>query len=82
MLKKAGWTVEYRQRQSKDYQDAVYVDREGRTHWSVTLAYKKLKKKIDEGKAEDRDVSAFSPIPEETLSMLFRITTKGKKAGK
>ncbi|KAL0314307.1 UNVERIFIED_CONTAM: Increased DNA methylation 1 [Sesamum angustifolium] len=82
MLKKAGWTVEYRQRQSKDYQDAVYVDREGRTHWSVTLAYKKLKKKIDEGKAEDRDVSAFSPIPEETLSMLFRITTKGKKAGR
>ncbi|KAK4429660.1 Increased DNA methylation 1 [Sesamum alatum] len=82
MLKKAGWTVEYRQRQSKDYQDAVYVDREGRTHWSVTLAYRKLKEKIDEGKAEDRDVSAFSPIPEETLSMLFRITTKGKKAGK
>ncbi|KAK4391089.1 Increased DNA methylation 1 [Sesamum angolense] len=82
MLKKAGWTVEFRQRQSKDYQDAVYVDREGRTHWSVTLAYKKLKKKIDEGKAEDRDVSAFSPIPEETLSMLFRITTKGKKAGR
>ncbi|KAL0360231.1 UNVERIFIED_CONTAM: Increased DNA methylation 1 [Sesamum radiatum] len=82
MLKKAGWTVEYRQRQSKDYQDAVYVDREGRTHWSVTLAYKKLKEKIDEGKAEDRDVSAFIPIPEETLSMLFRITTKGKKAGK
>ncbi|KAI3464503.1 hypothetical protein Pfo_021166 [Paulownia fortunei] len=82
MLKKAGWTVEYRQRQSKDYQDAVYVDREGRTHWSVTFAYKKLKKKIDEGTADDKDVLAFSPIPEETLSVLFRITKKGKKAGK
>lgn len=82
MLNKAGWTVEYRQRQSKDYQDAVYVDREGRTHWSVTLAYKKLKQKIDEGKAEDRDVLAFSPIPEETFRMLFRNTEKGKKAGK
>lgn len=82
MLKKAGWTIEYRQRLSKDYQDAVYVDRQGRTHWSVTLAYKKFKKKIDEGKAEDKDALAFSPIPEETLSMLFRNAEKGKKAGK
>lgn len=82
MLMKAGWTVEYRQRQSKDYQDAVYVDREGKTHWSVTLAYKKLKEKIDKGIAEDNDVLVFTPIPEETLSILFRVTEKGKKAGK
>ncbi|CAI9755830.1 unnamed protein product [Fraxinus pennsylvanica] len=79
MLKKAGWTVQYRQRQYKDYQDAVYVDREGRTYWSVTLAYRKLKERIDAGDAEENDVAAFSPIPEEVFSMLFRITEKGKK---
>ncbi|KAL8059671.1 hypothetical protein ABFX02_03G101800 [Erythranthe guttata] len=82
MLMKAGWSIEYRQRQSKDYQDAVYIDRDGRTHWSVTLAYQKLKKRIDEGKAEEKDVMAFTPIPEETLGMLFRVTEKGKKGGK
>ncbi|KAL1533634.1 hypothetical protein AAHA92_33493 [Salvia divinorum] len=82
MLKKAGWSVEYRQRLSKDYQDAVYVDRDGRSHWSVTLAYKKLKEKIDNGTADDADVLAFTPIPEETFRMLFRITEPGKKKGK
>ncbi|KAG8378277.1 hypothetical protein BUALT_Bualt08G0120800 [Buddleja alternifolia] len=82
MLKKAGWTLEYRQRLSKDYQDAVYVDRKGRGYWSVTLAYKKFKEKIDEGNAEDIDIQAYSPIPEEKFSMLFRVTEKGKKAGK
>ncbi|GFP89793.1 autoimmune regulator [Phtheirospermum japonicum] len=82
MITKAGWTVEYRQRQSKDYQDAVYVDRDRKTYWSVTLAYKKLKERVDNGTADERDASAFSPIPEETFSMLFRITEKGKKSGK
>ncbi|KAL6492878.1 hypothetical protein OROGR_032637 [Orobanche gracilis] len=82
MIMKAGWKVEYRQRLSKDYRDAVYVDRGGRTFWSVTLAYKKFKERIDKGEVEDIDVSAFSPIPEKTLSMLFRITEKGKKSGK
>ncbi|XP_073285948.1 uncharacterized protein [Primulina huaijiensis] len=82
MLKKAGWTIELRQRQQREYMDAVYVDREGRTHWSVTLAYRKFKEKIDSGNADSIDVSAFSLIPEETLSTLFRVTEKGKKAGK
>ncbi|XP_057795782.1 increased DNA methylation 1-like isoform X2 [Salvia miltiorrhiza] len=82
MLKKAGWSVEYRQRLTKEYQDAVYVDRDGRTHWSVTLAYRKLKEKIDKGDADDNDVLAFTPIPEETLRMLFRVTEQGKKKGK
>ncbi|KAL8482149.1 hypothetical protein ACS0TY_028345 [Phlomoides rotata] len=82
MLSKAGWKVEHRQRMSKlDYWDAVYVDRVGRTYWSVTLAYKKFKESIDNGKADDRDLMAFSVIPEETLSLLFRVTEPGKKKG-
>ncbi|CAA0827899.1 Acyl-CoA N-acyltransferase with RING/FYVE/PHD-type zinc finger protein [Striga hermonthica] len=82
MITKAGWTVQYRQRQSKDYQDAVYVDRFGKTYWSCTLAYRKFKERIDEGKAHEEEISVFSPIPEETFSLLFRITNQGKKAGK
>lgn len=82
MLNKAGWSVEYRQRQSKEYQDAVYVDKAGRTYWSVTLAYWKLKDRVDKGTADDGEVLAFTPIPEETLSMLFRVTEKGRKSGK
>ncbi|XP_051127267.1 increased DNA methylation 1-like [Andrographis paniculata] len=82
MLMKAGWTVEHRQRQSKEYKDAVYVDRAGKTHWSITLAYKKFKDRIDKGQADSVDIAAFNLIPVETLSMLFRITEKGKKAGK
>ncbi|XP_051139808.1 increased DNA methylation 1-like [Andrographis paniculata] len=81
MLKKAGWTIEYRQRQSRDYQDAVYVDRDGKTHWSVTLAYQKLKNKIDNGNGDDIDVCAFTPIPEETLSVLFKISKKDENGG-
>ncbi|EPS73982.1 hypothetical protein M569_00762, partial [Genlisea aurea] len=82
MLKNAGWSVEYRQRQSKDYQDAVYIDRVGRAYWSVTLAYKKFKENIDGGNADDKDISAFVPIPEETLRLLFRFSEKGRKARK
>ncbi|XP_042040874.1 uncharacterized protein LOC121786323 [Salvia splendens] len=81
MLQKAGWSVEYRQRLTRDYHDAVYVDRDGRTHWSVTKAYKKLEEKIDKGTADDTDVLAFTPIPEETLRILFRMTEPGKKKG-
>ncbi|GER49192.1 acyl-CoA N-acyltransferase [Striga asiatica] len=80
MITKAGWTIQYRQRQSKDYQDAVYVDRFGKTYWSCTLAYRKFKERIDMGTADEEEVSVFSPIPEETFSILFRITKKsGKK---
>ncbi|XP_073288179.1 uncharacterized protein [Primulina huaijiensis] len=82
MLKKAGWTIDLRQRQQREYMDAVYIDREGRTHWSVTLAYRKFKEKIDSGNADSIDVSAFNLIPEESLSTLFRVTEKGKKASK
>lgn len=79
ILLKAGWTIDLRQRQGSEYRDAVYVDRDGKTHWSVTLAYRKLKEKVESGNADSKSVSAFKPIPEEVLSKLFRVTEKGKK---
>lgn len=82
MLKKAGWTIEYRARQSKDYADAVYVDGNGRTHWSATKAYHKLKEKVREETADTKEVSAFEPIPEDILSKLFRTTVPGAKCKK
>ncbi|VFQ68571.1 unnamed protein product [Cuscuta campestris] len=88
MLMKAGWTIEYRQRLTKDYKDAVYVDCDGKTHWSVTLAYQKLKAKVDHGRADDKTLSAFTAIPEEVLGTLYRTRNekprkdKGSKSGK
>ncbi|GJW98748.1 14-3-3 protein 9, partial [Tanacetum coccineum] len=35
-----------------EYHDAVYVDEDGKTHWSITKVYFSLKKKIKNDKAE------------------------------
>ncbi|XP_076904235.1 increased DNA methylation 1-like isoform X2 [Bidens hawaiensis] len=87
MITKAGWTIEYRPRQGRDYLDAVYVDQKGRTHWSITKAYFSLKKKIENDDADDKEIAAFTPIPDEEMNTLLRIVSKirsdkNKKKGK
>ncbi|KAI3514625.1 hypothetical protein L1887_13197 [Cichorium endivia] len=76
MVMKAGWTIEHRPRNGRAYFDAVYVDLNGGTHWSVTKAYNSLKKRIEDGKADIREVSAFTPVPDEEISVLLRVVTK------
>ncbi|XP_049347542.1 uncharacterized protein LOC125812088 [Solanum verrucosum] len=82
MLVKAGWNIEYRPRLKRMYSDAIFYDPEGRQHWSVTLAYKKLKQKVEAGDADDKTNSAFTPIPEEVFSTLFRVRKEKEIKGK
>ncbi|KAI3760109.1 hypothetical protein L1987_50499 [Smallanthus sonchifolius] len=73
ILLKCGWTIDLRQRQEKSYKDAVYIEPKGkRSHWSITGAYAKLKQKIENGVADNNETSAFTPIPEEEINVLFR----------
>ncbi|KAL4572037.1 hypothetical protein LXL04_018805 [Taraxacum kok-saghyz] len=76
MVLKAGWKIEYRPRNGREYLDAVYVDLKGGTHWSVTKAYLSLKKRIENDKAEIQEISAFTPVPDEEISVLFRVVSK------
>ncbi|XP_076929281.1 uncharacterized protein LOC143601752 [Bidens hawaiensis] len=80
LLSKCGWTVDLRRRQEKTYLDAVYIEPNGkRSHWSITGAYAKLKQKIENGDADNNETSAFTPIPEEEISILFRHPRKVRK---
>ena len=81
----AGWTVDYRPRNGKDYQDAVYVSLDGKTHWSITLAYNRLKKHCEDGDGEGKVYGPgfkFTPIPEEEFDTLTKVIVKKRKGKK
>jgi len=79
LLFSAGWTVEYRPRFGRSYNDAVYVSPDGKTHWSVTLAYRMLKQHYEAGDGESKTYKAgfvFTSIPEEEFGILKRVVSK------
>ncbi|XP_048228436.1 uncharacterized protein LOC8282527 isoform X2 [Ricinus communis] len=79
MLLGAGWEIQHRPRNGRQYMDAVYVNPEGRTHWSVTLAYRVLKKHYEDGNGGSKMHNSsfqFTPIPEEELSILTKVMIK------
>ncbi|XP_024981127.1 uncharacterized protein LOC112517931 [Cynara cardunculus var. scolymus] len=76
ILLNSGWIIDRRPRQERAYKDAVYIEPSGRSHWSITRAYLMLKKKIEDGDADSNEVSAYIPISEEEIGMLFRVVDK------
>ncbi|KAJ9171978.1 hypothetical protein P3X46_015271 [Hevea brasiliensis] len=79
LLLGAGWEIQYRPRNGTEYKDAVYVNPEGRTHWSVTLAYRVLKKHYEDGEGNSNTCKSdfkFTPIPDEELSILTKVINK------
>lgn len=72
----AGWTIQYRPRLKREYMDAVYVSPEGRTHWSITLAYNVLKRRYEVGDGDCKVYKTgftFTPIPDEEIRTLTRV---------
>ncbi|KAF9682897.1 hypothetical protein SADUNF_Sadunf05G0155700 [Salix dunnii] len=79
LLLGAGWTIEHRPRNGRDYRDAVYVNPEGRTHWSVTLAYRVLKQHYESGGGDANSCETgfkFTPLPDKELSILAKVIGK------
>uniref|UniRef100_A0A9I9DB32 PHD-type domain-containing protein n=1 Tax=Cucumis melo TaxID=3656 RepID=A0A9I9DB32_CUCME len=82
ILKTAGWTIQYRPRFNREYKDAVYVSPEGRTHWSITLAYNVLKRHYEEGDGDSTVYKTgfiFTPIPDEEIMTLTRVRRAGRE---
>lgn len=77
MLMRAGWTIDYRPRRQKAYNDAVYTSPTGRGYWSVTLAYHVLKSHYEDGYCEPG--FTFTPIPDGILTKLKRNAVKGNR---
>lgn len=81
MLLDAGWTIDYRPRRNRDYQDAVYINPSGTAYWSIIKAYDAFQKQLKEEDDDDdfkpsKDSSQSSPLPAEILSKLTRQTQK------
>ncbi|KAG8653886.1 hypothetical protein MANES_05G077800v8 [Manihot esculenta] len=79
LLLGAGWEIQYRPRNGQEYEDAVYVNPEGRTHWSVTLAYRVLKQHYEGSKGVSDTCKSdfkFTPIPDEELCILTKVMNK------
>ncbi|CAN0830446.1 hypothetical protein LINGRAHAP2_LOCUS1404 [Linum grandiflorum] len=79
MLLSAGWTIDYRPRNGRDYNDAVYVNPDGRTHWSVTLAYRMLKDHYDNSGGDSASCKPgfkFTPLSDEEIEVLRRVVGK------
>lgn len=79
LLLAADWTVEYRPRNGRAYQDAVYVNPEGKTHWSVTKAYQVYKRHLESSMDDQMNSttgSGFGLLPEEDLHLLGRKVQK------
>ncbi|CAN7058548.1 unnamed protein product [Brassica rapa subsp. trilocularis] len=73
LLLAAGWTVEYRPRKERAYNAAVYVNPEGKTHWSVTKAYEVYKTNLERSMTDHYQVdSGLGLLPEEDLHLLRR----------
>ncbi|KAF7804744.1 increased DNA methylation 1-like [Senna tora] len=81
-LSAAGWSVDYRPRNGRMYNDAVYVSLDGKTHWSITLAYKRLKEHYENGDGEGKVYGPgfkLTPIPEEDFNILTKVMTKTRE---
>ncbi|KAJ4843827.1 hypothetical protein Tsubulata_045588 [Turnera subulata] len=79
LLLAAGWSIQHRPRAGRDYMDAVYVNPEGKTHWSVTLAYRVLKEHYEGGGAHSDSCQPgfkFTPLPDEEIHMLAKVVGK------
>lgn len=83
LLMGAGWTIDYRPRNGREYNDAVYVNPEGKTHWSITKAYRALKESFESGNVDSETSNfTFTPIPVEELSILYKVMTKKREVKK
>ncbi|KAI4349497.1 hypothetical protein L6164_010080 [Bauhinia variegata] len=83
LLFAAGWEVDYRPRNGKEYNDAVYVSLDKKTHWSITLAYNRLKMHYEAGDGEDKVYRAgfkFTPIPQEEFNILTKVINKKRES--
>ncbi|CAM8921316.1 unnamed protein product [Rhodiola kirilowii] len=76
MLLDAGWTIDYRPRKNRSYNDAVYINTSGTSYWSIIKAYDALQKEAAYKNEIISPVgeSSFSPLPETILCKLTRTT--------